>query len=453
MINGIYRLTGKIALNSPLLIGSGEAETSDIDVVRDSEGKPFIPATSFIGAIKSHIMNNFETKNDDKELKDIWGFTDKQNAKASSILCSDLLLIGENKSTEIRDGIAIDPKTGIVIEHHKYDYEIVPKGAKFSLKIDAPYSEKNKKIIKKLLSTLISELEDNTDFRLGAKSTNGLGKIKLNDKKFCDFDFSNKENFVAYLSDKEAPIVKDNEQPQLYEKNQNKFTASLSLNIKNSFIQRSYPTSSDEPDAVNIKSDGKYVMTGSGTKGAIRNRALRIVNTLLNSNEEEPQFIKNLFGYVVKPDGNKIEHKYKSKAGRLRVEETTIEQYIAELQNRIALDRFTGGTMKAALYDSLALFYKTNAANMPSLILNFSVKDCSEAEAGLMLLIIKDLWTGDLAIGGEKNVGRGVFEGLLAEINFNGKKYKLTRNDTKEFVSLQEYVDSLINELGVSNGK
>ena len=45
-------------------------------------------------------------------------------------------------------------------------------------------------------------------------------------------------------------------------------------------------------------------------------------------------------------------------------------------------------------------------------------KDEQDWEAGLLLQLLKDLWTGDLAIGGEKNIGRGVLEGLYARISW-----------------------------------
>ncbi len=66
-----------------------------------------------------------------------------------------------------------------------------------------------------------------------------------------------------------------------------------------------------------------------------------------------------------------------------------------------------------------------------------------------MLLVLKDLWTGDLAIGGEKNIGRGVFKGSSVIISFNGKNLvngQIDENNTE----LQQYVDSLINQLGVA---
>ena len=76
------------------------------------------------------------------------------------------------------------------------------------------------------------------------------------------------------------------------------------------------------------------------------------------------------------------------------------------------------------------------------------VKDCSEAEAGLMLLVLKDLWTGDLAIGGEKGIGRGVFNGVSASIKYQGKEVIQLAQKPVNLSDLKIYVDALVKETG-----
>ena len=71
----------------------------------------------------------------------------------------------------------------------------------------------------------------------------------------------------------------------------------------------------------------------------------------------------------------------------------------------------------------MPLWAKQN--NGPMVTLDLEIKDFEDWEAGLMLLVLKDLWNGDLAIGGEKNVGRGVLQGLSATISFEDRKIEL----------------------------
>jgi len=40
---------------------------------------------------------------------------------------------------------------------------------------------------------------------------------------------------------------------------------------------------------------------------------------------------------------------------------------------------------------------------------------------GLLLLLLKDLWTGDLPLGGESSVGRGRLKGKTASLVYSGR--------------------------------
>ena len=46
------------------------------------------------------------------------------------------------------------------------------------------------------------------------------------------------------------------------------------------------------------------------------------------------------------------------------------------------------------------------------------VEKPTEAELGLLLLLLKDLWTGDLPVGGEIGLGRGRFRGKTATLTY-----------------------------------
>ena len=55
MKTGRIILGGTLNLLSPLMIGSGRDDISDRDVLVDSEGIVFIPATSFLGVLKTYF--------------------------------------------------------------------------------------------------------------------------------------------------------------------------------------------------------------------------------------------------------------------------------------------------------------------------------------------------------------------------------------------------------------
>jgi hypothetical protein len=51
-----------------------------------------------------------------------------------------------------------------------------------------------------------------------------------------------------------------------------------------------------------------------------------------------------------------------------------------------------------------------------------TLRNPEDHEVGLLLLLLKDLWTGDLPVGGESSVGRGRLQGIKAHLDWLGKE-------------------------------
>ena len=132
--------------------------------------------------------------------------------------------------------------------------------------------------------------------------------------------------------------------------------------------------------------------------------------------------------------------------GRFIVEETVVDAEM-HTQMRSRIDRFTGGTIPSALFSTAPVWREKDGGR--SVTLRFGVRQASEQEAGLCVLLLKDLWLGRAAIGGEKSIGRGTLEGLHAVIRYHGRCYELTQGqsfaaDTVQ--TLQGYVTALCEE-------
>jgi len=447
MSKGKLKLVGKIELISPLLIGGGENEESHIDVIKDKKGKPFIPATSFIGVLRHYLESKI---NDEKNMNLFWGFTDKTNSQGSSVSCSDLTMYKESKVV-IRDGVRIDSKTGMAKDKGKYDYEVIERGASFNLKLISDYDEKNKDFVFKMFGTIQSLLSEEK-ISIGAKTNNGLGKINLTESKIFDYDFSKKQNILAWLSDSDSNADEITIKEK-FEIEDNSFSINAYFDLKTSLIVKSYPSDPYSTDSVNIKSNGQNVLPGTSIKGAIRARAERILKTKFDDDKAN-NVLNDLFGFV-EDDKDRDSKAIRS---RVKVVEYLIpeEKFAEEIQARIKIDRFTGGTITGALFDSMPLFRKNKTNKEKVINLNIQIEKPEDYEKGLLLLVLKDLWTGDLPLGGEKNVGRGVLEGVFAEIK-QGKDLNIEFADTdnieKNFKNmLQDFVDKL-NTCEVKNGK
>ncbi len=432
-------LTGRIKNLSPLHIGCGSGDKSDLDVLRDSDGKPFIPATSFVGVLK-HAIGSPDDSDYKQFSKKFWGFSENEDGHQSTFRCSDLLIC-KDKSPKItiRDGIKIDSKTGLVENKKKYDYEIVERGEIFDLRMEFSYKDDDKTFVKRMIATMCSLLK-NEKIQIGSKTNSGLGVIILEDEKLYAFDFSKKTDVFYWLTQN---LSEKNHEPKLLETpfqiKGRYFTIDATFQLKNSLIIRSYSDDPEMPDAVHIQSLGKPVLTGTSLKGAIRARAERIVNTV-NTLGKSDSIIKKLFGDV------EDEKHSKGIKGKIQVKECILPKFVSELQTRIKIDRFTGGTVDSALFDTMPLF---STSNPKEEVINITVcvRDYEDYEAGLLLLVLKDLWTGDLAVGGEKNVGRGVFEGVNAFIKFDGDEVfidkDLSRISTENREKLQRCVKAL----------
>jgi hypothetical protein len=92
------------------------------------------------------------------------------------------------------------------------------------------------------------------------------------------------------------------------------------------------------------------------------------------------------------------------------VHESVIENTADLVQNRIAIDRFTGGAYHGALFSEQPIF----GSDETRLTLELELRQPKKAEIGLLLLLLKDLWTSDLPVGGESSIGRGRLQGIKA---------------------------------------
>ena len=420
----------KIKLASPLIIGNNESENSDNDVLKDKNGTPFIPATSFAGVLRHFINENYS---EHFSVKRWFGSAEEDKGYASKIIFSDIIPEGDVK-TGIRDGIKIDNTIGITVDKAKFDYEVIEPGTVFHSYIEIEGKEDEEDIIKRLIKTIERDLKEGR-IKLGAKTNKGFGEIKLIQSSINFYNLRNKQDVILWLGRKEN-IKQINAEAFPY--TNNNFLLDFYFFVKDSLIVKSYVFGQGEADSVHMKSGNLFIIPGTSIKGALRARAEKIVNTLGIKNGK--RLLTYLFGDSLN-DENKG-----SIPGRLQVNEVRIEQKVEPgIQKRIKIDRFTGGTIMGALFDSMPIFaVEEDRPNK----MRIKIKNPADAEVGLILLLLKDLWTGDLAIGGEKNIGRGVVKGK--SFNLYHKGFSIEDGDLlhlkdEEKTKCQHYVNEFIN--------
>ena len=118
-------------------------------------------------------------------------------------------------------------------------------------------------------------------------------------------------------------------------------------------------------------------------------------------------------------------------------------------QTRNRIDRFTGGTIDSALFDSEPIWQvKDSKEGLVSF--EVTVKECSENEAGLMFVLLRDLWMGKLTFGGEASIGRGRLHGVRAEVLYNGNTYTF-ENEYDADGAVQKYAVEANGNIGAIN--
>jgi len=476
-LRGRVVLTGDLKLESPLIIGSGLEDNADLDVLRDVNGHPYIPGSSLAGVIRSVLKTFFQAGTEEAEAFSekfqLLGHdkqakkenTEKNNGHSdymSAITFADAELKDPGKYRIIvRDSVRIDPKSATAADKGKFDYELVDKGAVFKLRIEGEIrgSAETTALVKRLMLR-IKQLFKEEQIRLGAKTNAGFGKVSLDSEKLRYFDFSDGKHvrgWLSWSSDNpeslaaggcteigEADVLGDDvnlEYPKKY------FHFKGSFAIRNSLIIRSYDPGEiepgEDPDAVMLhRGSGdtlEYILPGTSLKGAFRHQALKIWNTYRNDDYDHDsgaEYLNSLneftrlFGFVqVKGSGADAEEGQSALKGRVRFEETVLpaaKNPWHKLQQRVKIDRFTGGAVDSALFNSVPV-WQPDDKGLVELEITADISD--DWEAGLLLLVIKDLWTGYLAVGGEKSIGRGVFQGRTGELEYDGIKATLVEKD------------------------
>ena len=408
-IIGKFLITGELVLESPLLIGDGAGETAenskDIHTLKNPVGEPFIPGTSLCGVLREEFKNN-------DALKKLFG---NEDTIQSAIQIEDVQLNGGK--IIFRDGVKIDGVTGTGVKGAKYDYEAVERGAhgNFRLLVNVRgYQFNELEQIKIAVAEILYKLQ--SGIQIGALTAKGFGVAKVENLDAQFYNFTTKADVKAWFTD--APAAEKIKPAENISVDAETFAVDAYFKFNSSFIVRNYDVpakdAEDQISAVSLKSLENFVIPGTSLKGILRHRAEYIFRKL----ELDAKLLNNLMGSA--------ENKDKIKS-RFKVSESYIEnKNVAEISHaRNKIDRFTGGTLLGALFTTKPVYQNSQEK---TLHIHFEIGAAKDFEAGLAILILRDLWLGRVAVGGDKGIGRGTLQGISAEINFNGKTYKLDEN-------------------------
>jgi CRISPR/Cas system CSM-associated protein Csm3 (group 7 of RAMP superfamily) len=417
-----FYIKGKLVVLSPLLIGSGEDEHTDMDIIRDAEGNPFIPGASLAGGLRRFLRSRLDDENDDEQpiIKTLFGKTEKDSTLSLLMISDSLPQENSGHHVMVRDGLKIDYSTRTVGKHTdkhddpaggaKYDYEVIEPGASFILKMELVIRENNRPDIDKIYDAaafLLKHLEKGS-LRVGAKTRRGMGQIQLEDTAILKLD-------MKYGEDVETWIAFDwnrwNFQPNITLDGLTtnmlpfitppRFTISAAFTIPYSLLIRHYNADPSDEDNTQLMSNGKYVIPGTSWNGALRHAIHSQLNCLTGNKKRVDEIIEKMFGIV---------EEKKTHASRVMIEESIIEkerglnekdQAVSYTRNKV--DRFTGGVVESALFTEKPVY-------RGSVSLNITLENPEEWEKGVLLLALRDMANGIQPVGGAANIGRGILQ-------------------------------------------
>lgn len=383
----VYRI--ELLFVSPVNVSSGLEGTTDSDVLRDYDGHPFISGSSIAGAFRAYV----QSKNNGN---DIFGFANDEDGKMSPVFISDLKF---NKSeTDIRDSVALD-ENKITKEGAKFDFEVIQGNSKGYFYIELTIREKdNEELLVGALNEIFNGIHLK-EIRLGSNKTRGYGIIDIDQIKKREFT---KNNFLDYKDCYREPFWKKNVKAYDldYSTKGHMVSIEVPLRLKGGISIRKYAVKKNAPDFEHITDHGCPVIPGTSIMGALRHRIKEIIKELdkdglygLYPNK----MIDEMFGFVSGKDAH---------ISGVIVDEMVIEGAKALEMTRTGISRFENSARNGALYKE-----KTYVDGTFTLRLSVCKENPNmDWIIGILLLAVKDLQNGFLAVGGQTSIGRGIFE-------------------------------------------
>lgn len=443
-------IAGTLVLVTPAHFGNGDVTAvTDMPVHRDgASGRPILTGASLAGALRAALA----IARGESAAEELFGAIRGTTAWESAVVVHDAL--GDDQSSEFRDGVAIDPKTRTAENKKKFDFELIPAGTTFPLLIELEVGEADPASLSADLGIALASLAAGR-IRLGKRKTRGLGTCRVRQWSMRTYDMGNRADLVAWLKRKAVPedgrsvtnIAVELGASDALPEPACKLVATFGL-ADSSLLIRSASGQVGGPDMVHLRSRRGQtqvpVLSGTSIAGALRARALRIANLLAAQPECGWDFVNGMFGVRAR-DGESPP----LTASNLIVNEVeVIDAETERVQNRVAIDRFTGGSYPGALFSQQPVFGKTST----SITLSFELRRPDDAQVGMLLHLLKDLWTRDLPLGGESSIGRGRLTGRSATLVIGTRTWAF-RADGQALVidgdapKLETYATALMDRL------
>ena len=400
---------GTLILESPLILGSGRDDLSDNDALRDWGGQLFLPGTSLAGVIRDCIETNYS-----KYADELFG-----KKGADSTICKISIYDAHPVTTiitSIRDGVALDQETKTAIDRSKYDYEIIEPKAEFEFRMETVVRV-GETLVEEGVKTILFELSEG-NINLGAKTTRGFGKIKLNKEtiNFVSLDLTKEEDIKSWINWNWTIMNNKFDFKPVCPSSKEEIVIDQEFQIPYSLMIRHYETDPSGLDMAQLAyADKTPIIPGTSWTGVLRHGAYAILEELGVANPNN--LLDKLFGFVKKDTKQ-------AARSRIIVNESLIKDSLSMNTFRNKIDRFTGGTVNSALFEEAPVYGGT-------VKLEIKIRQANNEaswERALIQMVLQDMADGILPVGGETAIGRGI-------LHADRKKLVISAKDQKALIT------------------
>ena len=468
----VLRVEGTLVATEPLHIDEGGEEedpetTSDLTLLTDPRsGRPLLPGTTLAGALRAYLRareHGFpggESEEEDDRPEE--GFAsalfgeraagdqkpngDGDGPAPSTVTVDDALgQIPDGASIEVYEGNLLAGASRTAEEEALYSRTAWPVGTTFDLhfEMELPANEERAARYCTALVSALQGLEDErAGIRLGGRKRRGFGRVDAKGWQARCFDLTDPEDFLNWvenggdsLSDIESRPCDDvtelcevldreleDVEVEVIPDERTMFFVEAACTLPYGLLDRTAGTTGEpdvahrrayDPESGDESGEERPVLTGTQMGGALRARARRIARTIALSEEGAKTLVESVFGSDPDPD-----REDDPRAGRLWIDRSFIEGDSGSVglmdlvQTRIQIAPWTQAPASGALFNEQPV----RGGGDVEVTLRWRLDRPDPEEIGLVLQLLKDLWTGDLATAGTQSIGRGRFRGKTATI-------------------------------------
>ena len=409
----------KIKNKTPLIIGTGE---DGIEGIYKQDGLPVIPGTSLGGAYRDFIKKSYR-----RVYRKLYKEDNEEKQEKLPILFHDIELEDKDIRSEnlysYRNRVEIDNVYNTAKDKSLVTEYQVNIGNDFggTVELKDVSDDLAKSELRDSVEEFIAKLVQGK-IGIGKNSSLGFGKFNSTQQyvfKKKEFDFSKKEEFDSYLEYNPKEELKLGEEVVDY-KGKRVINDSIEIIFSGKcedglFIGGKSERKDEKKIGISFNENGISKIPASTIKGFFRANVEKILSTLNISKKAE--IAKIMFGS-------------EDKKGVLYFEDVELLDGKKIEQNRIKIDRFTGGVFTGGNFNKEII-------TSDKVEIKVSMKKTNETEDGrtisLIAVVMRELGYGNLAIGYGKNVGYGKIVG--EEIKIIGEELEdELRNESEKNV-------------------